>query len=138
MLGYSDAPTTDQQALEPEPPFFRAERQLLQCTELYVPNDTDLRFSDTQLALYLLSTAYGLSLSALAAIPAINKETNNESSNELPSNDELITSAANHPGSQLVVNRFESFGHGWGYSVCLLYTSPSPRDGLLSRMPSSA
>ena len=25
-----------------------------------------------------------------------------------------------------------------GDSVCLLYTSPSPRDGLLSRMPSSA
>ena len=25
----------------------------------------------------------------------------------------------------------------WGYT-CLLYTSPSPRDGLLSRMPSSA
>ena len=25
--------------------------------------------------------------------------------------------------------------HGW---LCLLYTSPSPRDGLLSRMPSSA
>ena len=34
------------------------------------------------------------------------------------------------------------FGHkgggtGGGYA-CLLYTSPSPRDGLLSRMPSSA
>ena len=26
---------------------------------------------------------------------------------------------------------------GWNVS-CLLYTSPSPRDGLLSRMPSSA
>ena len=25
-----------------------------------------------------------------------------------------------------------------GYQSCLLYTSPSPRDGLLSRMPSSA
>ena len=25
----------------------------------------------------------------------------------------------------------------WG-NICLLYTSPSPRDGLLSRMPSSA
>ena len=25
-----------------------------------------------------------------------------------------------------------------GISTCLLYTSPSPRDGLLSRMPSSA
>ena len=24
------------------------------------------------------------------------------------------------------------------FGVCLLYTSPSPRDGLLSRMPSSA
>ena len=27
---------------------------------------------------------------------------------------------------------------GGGYAHCLLYTSPSPRDGLLSRMPSSA
>ena len=26
----------------------------------------------------------------------------------------------------------------WKYNDCLLYTSPSPRDGLLSRMPSSA
>ena len=34
----------------------------------------------------------------------------------------------------------KSFGHwclGFG-TPCLLYTSPSPRDGLLSRMPSSA
>ena len=27
---------------------------------------------------------------------------------------------------------------GYRFYVCLLYTSPSPRDGLLSRMPSSA
>ena len=26
----------------------------------------------------------------------------------------------------------------YGFKYCLLYTSPSPRDGLLSRMPSSA
>ena len=26
----------------------------------------------------------------------------------------------------------------YGINTCLLYTSPSPRDGLLSRMPSSA
>ena len=26
----------------------------------------------------------------------------------------------------------------WIITTCLLYTSPSPRDGLLSRMPSSA
>ena len=29
-------------------------------------------------------------------------------------------------------------GHFTPYDHCLLYTSPSPRDGLLSRMPSSA
>ena len=28
--------------------------------------------------------------------------------------------------------------YGYEYTPCLLYTSPSPRDGLLSRMPSSA
>ena len=28
--------------------------------------------------------------------------------------------------------------HRFMYNGCLLYTSPSPRDGLLSRMPSSA
>ena len=28
--------------------------------------------------------------------------------------------------------------HGRSHMTCLLYTSPSPRDGLLSRMPSSA
>ena len=30
------------------------------------------------------------------------------------------------------------FGIGECFYTCLLYTSPSPRDGLLSRMPSSA
>ena len=29
-------------------------------------------------------------------------------------------------------------GAGARHGACLLYTSPSPRDGLLSRMPSSA
>ena len=31
-----------------------------------------------------------------------------------------------------------TIGRGPFLKVCLLYTSPSPRDGLLSRMPSSA
>ena len=29
-------------------------------------------------------------------------------------------------------------GHALGRNICLLYTSPSPRDATLSRMPSSA
>ena len=36
--------------------------------------------------------------------------------------------------TRILVNKIVSIKH----IVCLLYTSPSPRDGLLSRMPSSA
>ena len=33
---------------------------------------------------------------------------------------------------------FENWTKSESFRFCLLYTSPSPRDGLLSRMPSSA
>ena len=39
---------------------------------------------------------------------------------------------------RLVDNLYDSFITPGYYQICLLYTSPSPRDGLLSRMPSSA
>ena len=35
-------------------------------------------------------------------------------------------------------DRIEGIAQGLESIACLLYTSPSPRDGLLSRMPSSA
>ena len=38
---------------------------------------------------------------------------------------------------EYTINFSNNMGNA-NYSVCLLYTSPSPRDGLLSRMPSSA
>ena len=41
-----------------------------------------------------------------------------------------VKTALYHFGAQLVVNGL--------WSICLLYTSPSPRDRSLSRMPSSA
>ena len=44
------------------------------------------------------------------------------------------------PGGTLVVRALgalKDFVDGFAM-ICLLYTSPSPRDGLLSRMPSSA
>ena len=42
------------------------------------------------------------------------------------------------PGVKIFVMNVEAFSSGKGKKICLLYTSPSPRDGLLSRMPSSA
>ena len=52
------------------------------------------------------------------------------------------------PGDRFMCPSSTAWGHGlWhgtlsphalGISACLLYTSPSPRDGLLARMPSSA
>ena len=48
-----------------------------------------------------------------------------------------------HPAhARKMAKRMEDYGHAFLYyeniDGCLLYTSPSPRDGLLSRMPSSA
>ena len=37
-----------------------------------------------------------------------------------------------------IASRQVRLGYSLYYDACLLYTSPSPRDGLLSRMPSSA
>ena len=42
---------------------------------------------------------------------------------------------ASHAIEQKDYSQMDSYAHSRG---CLLYTSPSPRDGLLSRMPSSA
>ena len=40
--------------------------------------------------------------------------------------------------NQAAINGIRAAGATTQYITCLLYTSPSPRDGLLSRMPSSA
>ena len=44
--------------------------------------------------------------------------------------------AARKAGSDVV--HIGAIGFDGEHILCLLYTSPSPRDGLLSRMPSSA
>ena len=43
---------------------------------------------------------------------------------------------AQHMDKVAIVRSWQ--GKSGSHSTCLLYTSPSPRDGLLSRMPSSA
>ena len=41
-------------------------------------------------------------------------------------------------GGQIQTSAYRAIRNGIKINDCLLYTSPSPRDGLLSRMPSSA
>ena len=49
---------------------------------------------------------------------------------------EIIITHGNGPQVGMIQNAFAAAHDAIG--TCLLYTSPSPRDGLLSRMPSSA
>ena len=42
------------------------------------------------------------------------------------------------PGAKILIDKKEIKVSNDGFFVCLLYTSPSPRDATLSRMPSSA
>ena len=51
----------------------------------------------------------------------------------------LVTPFVDEPGLKPAVD-FESYKAlvEWQLEACLLYTSPSPRDATLSRMPSSA
>ena len=62
------------------------------------------------------------------------------------SNEFDVLNLADVPGGSLPAGRYfvaasafaTEFEDGFVVNTCLLYTSPSPRDGLLSRMPSSA
>ena len=52
---------------------------------------------------------------------------------------ELTSGSTWHAAGQITHSTSSfSLGKCVDYNICLLYTSPSPRDGLLSRMPSSA
>ena len=50
----------------------------------------------------------------------------------------LISSGLPIPGGENLCEKAYKLLHKSHTLPCLLYTSPSPRDGLLSRMPSSA
>eukprot|EP00830_Metopus_es_P017588 TRINITY_DN5824_c0_g1_i1.p1 TRINITY_DN5824_c0_g1~~TRINITY_DN5824_c0_g1_i1.p1 ORF type:complete len:359 (+),score=56.82 TRINITY_DN5824_c0_g1_i1:699-1775(+) len=49
----------------------------------------------------------------------------------------VLSGGYQHINAQVIANSIENLFHKYPY-ICLLYTSPSPRDATLSRMPSSA
>src|SRR5665647_1390788 len=55
-----------------------------------------------------------------------------------PYQPELAIGSVDESGWTYIAPYAASMGADEDYIACLLYTSPSPRDGLLSRMPSSA
>ena len=77
----------------------------------------------------LLSTI----LSALILVVSMNAQNVIILEDDFDTTDGLGT--GNNAGKLTIVSDPADSGRG---NVCLLYTSPSPRDGLLSRMPSSA
>ena len=66
--------------------------------------------------------------------PLVDENTYDDRKIEL-SNQGLFLDLPKMPDMDLLMNYVKTTGVYWD---CLLYTSPSPRDGLLSRMPSSA
>ena len=58
----------------------------------------------------------------------------------LPVTEDTCIISLNEGGTPLIDARqiVSEMGADFNLFICLLYTSPSPRDGLLSRMPSSA
>ena len=50
----------------------------------------------------------------------------------------LIVRRYQEQGIAAIIEKRHNHGNRYMSNDCLLYTSPSPRDGLLSRMPSSA
>ena len=73
----------------------------------------------------------------------INKLADHSHHDDLRVDDELVVQKLKLPANAtvegLTVNHISGLSDSLGnLTICLLYTSPSPRDGLLSRMPSSA
>ena len=99
--------------------------------------------------LHVCFWAYLAALLMLAAVPADAADVKELFAIDLadyPGKEGRMIEVSYPPGAQDMVHRHDA--HAFVYVLegkivmqlqgCLLYTSPSPRDGLLSRMPSSA
>ena len=119
--------------------------------DLKAATDGQLAYADAARAA-AIGTAAGLNAGQLTALGTAAKNTSNALGRDLrDSFDRLIRGVTKAEPELLdelgIILRLETATEKYAQSVgksandlstCLLYTSPSPRDGLLSRMPSSA
>ena len=107
---------------------------------------SDNRPKDALIALLKSATASdlcaGVEQAGGVTIPAGNQDTAAEHVNSNPQVTAMNTQQVGHDDSLFLSEWPYPTEYGDHYETpkcaCLLYTSPSPRDGLLSRMPSSA
>lgn len=108
ISAYADAPGREDNELEPG--FLDRHRRLMRATELCVPTEADVCFTDCQQAIFILSTVYSMSVYSASSPPEGGNVRRGSFS------DSLVNGRADNRGFS-VVNRFETYGGGWGYSA---------------------
>lgn len=118
---------TETMVASTEPEILQKHRHLLQCTELCIPSENEPEFSDAQLAIFILSSVYSMSVFAATGKLDATRNTSKTSNkitkqrlNRLSKTTKLQNFEVNldhENGGFCALNRFDSFGGGWGYSA---------------------
>lgn len=95
---------------ETEPGFLNHHRRLMRATELCIPTEPDVRFSDCQQSIFVMATIYSMSVYAASTPP----DGGNVRKGSFA---DSVTNGQPETGGFSVVNRFETYGGGWGYSA---------------------
>uniref|UniRef100_A0A915CQK0 PHR domain-containing protein n=1 Tax=Ditylenchus dipsaci TaxID=166011 RepID=A0A915CQK0_9BILA len=98
-----------------EPNYLAKHRKFFHTTELMLPTEPDVRFSDTQMAIYLLSCLHSINICAIAG--TLDRPAGGREELGLRKSSTVALLASGSDGKCSVVNRFENYGGGWGYSA---------------------
>ncbi|KAI1714938.1 PHR domain-containing protein [Ditylenchus destructor] len=100
-----------------EPSFLKKHRKFFATTALLLPSESENRFSDVQIAVYMLSMMYNLNIGAVAGTFESSVSTDVQGGKRQSSFGANEANGNFCPNDCSTVNRFESYGGGWGYSA---------------------